>query len=181
MKKKWISWLLISLAALLVVSLVLWLRYGNKLFYKNVFVDSSNQISFAYPEEWTIITWATNPYIIATVASPDIGEYTPVFNVTRESIPVDMSLDTYVNQTLSQLHDVIREFNYQQPTSLNIDWAPARKVLFSGKYLDHSFSREQVYTLKGSTIYVMTYLAPVDNFTGNRDSIDMSFQTFSFR
>lgn len=181
MKKKWLSWLLISLAALIVVALILWLRYGNKLFYKNVFVDAENTISFAYPNERTIVTGATNPYLVATVASPDIGEYTPVFNVTRENIPVDMGLDVYVNQTLSQLSEVIREFSYVQPTSLNVDGTPARRVSFSGKYLDQIFSWEQVYTMRNGTVYVMTYLAPAGNFSGNRDSIDMAFESFSFR
>ena len=96
MKNKWLSWLLIAIAALLVVAGILWLRYGNKLFYKNVFVDPQNKISFAYPDTWTIMTGATNPYLVATIASPEISEYTPLFNVTREVIPADMSLDTYV-------------------------------------------------------------------------------------
>lgn len=56
MKKKWLSWVLVSLVALIVVAGILWIRYGNRLFYKNVFVDADKQVSFAYPEQWVIMT-----------------------------------------------------------------------------------------------------------------------------
>ncbi len=56
MQKKWLSWLLISLAALVVVGAILWLRYGNKMFYKNVYTDPVSQVSFAYPEGWNLMT-----------------------------------------------------------------------------------------------------------------------------
>ena len=181
MKKKWVSWLLIALAALLVVAGILWLRYGNKLFYRNVFVDAENQISFAYPDNRTVVTGATNPYLVATIASPDISEYTPIFNVTREHIPNDMSIDVYVGQTMQQLKEVIVGFHENGTETLNVDGRPARKVLFSGRYLDQDFSWEQIYAIKDSTIYVMTYLAPTDIFTGDREEIQTSFSTFSFQ
>lgn len=86
MQKKWLSWLLISIAALAVVGAVLWLHYGNKIFYKNVFVDPANQVSFAYPEQRKLMTGGENAYLVATVTSPEVGEYTPSFNVTREAL-----------------------------------------------------------------------------------------------
>lgn len=180
MKKKWLSRLLIAIAALVVVGGILWIRYGNKLFYKNVFVDADKQVSFAYPEQRTLTTGATNPYLIATVLSPNITEYTPSFNVTREQIHKDMTLDYYVGQTMKQLQEVIMEFQQNDMSSINIDGNPARKVQFSGKYLDQAFSWEQVYTVRGGTIYVLTYLAPTDHFTDSRDDIQTAFNTFSF-
>lgn len=103
MEKKWLSWLLIAIAALLVVGGIMWVRYGNTLLYKNVFVDAEKHVSFAYPNNRIVMTGATSPYLVATVTSPDIGEYTPSFNVTREGVPSDMSLDLYVSQTMKQL------------------------------------------------------------------------------
>jgi|GEM_PF-3828767 len=181
MKKTWLSWLLIAIAALLVVAGILWLRYGNKLFYKNVFVDPQNQISFAYPDEWTIVTGATNPYLVATVSSPEISEYTPLFNVTREQIPSDMTLDAYVSQTMKQLKEVIIEFQQNETSEINVDGRPAKKVLFSGRYLDQPFSWEQIYAVKDSTVYVLTYLAPTGAFSGDREAIETSFSTFAFQ
>lgn len=180
MKKKWLSWLLISIAALVAVAIIFWLRYGNKLFYKNVYTDTTNQISFAYPEAWTIMTGATNPYLVVTVSSPNISEYTPILNITKEQIPSDMSLDVYISQTMRQLKEVIAEFSQNEPVTLNVDGQPARKISFSGMFLTKPFSWEQVYTIKDNNIYVMTYVAPTDKFSTERDAIETSFSTFSF-
>ena len=81
---------------------------------------------------------------------------------------------------MNQLQEVIREFQQTDMEQMNVDGAPARKVSFSGKYLDQPFSWEQVYTIKDNTIYVLTYLAPSDNFTGERGDIETSFSTFAF-
>lgn len=160
----------------------MWVRYGNTILYKNVFVDADQHVSFAYPNNWTVMTGvATSPYLVATVTSPDIGEYTPSFNVTKEIIPSDMTLDVYVAQTMKQLKGVIADFRGGEANSVSIDGQPAREVSFSGYYLSESFSRDQVYTLKDRTIYVMTYLAPTAEFSGNREEIQRAFRTFNFR
>ncbi len=181
MKKKWLSWLLITIAALIVVGGILWVRYGNKLLYKHVFVDAVKHVSFAYPDQRALQTGAANPFLIATVTSPEISEFTPSFNVTKEDIPSDMSLDFYLGQTMKQLGETIVDFKRGESSTLNINGQPARKVLFSGKYLDQSFSWEQVYTIKDNAIYVLTYVAPVDKFSGSRDAIETSFSTFAFQ
>lgn len=113
-----------------------------------MFVDTDKQVSFAYPEQRILTTGATNPYLIATVMSPDISEYTPSFNLTSEEIHKDMTLDYYVGQTMKQLSEVILEFDQDEISSINIDGNPARRVQFSGKYLDQDFSWEQIYTVR---------------------------------
>ena len=95
--------MLIGIAALLILAGIIWVRYGDKLLYKHMFVDSAKHISFAYPDRWAVQTGASNPYLIATVTSPEISEFTPSFNVTKEEIPADMSLDFYLGKTMEQL------------------------------------------------------------------------------
>ncbi len=112
--------------------------------------------------------------------SPEINEYTPSFNVTREDVAADMSLDQYVGQTMKQLRDVIGDFHQGGSSTINIDGHPARKVVFSGRYLNEEFSWEQVYTMKDNAIFVMTYLAPSNSFTGEHNDIQASFTTFAF-
>lgn len=179
MQKKWLSWLLISLAALVVVAAVLWLRYGNKMFYKNVYTDPVSQVSFAYPQDWNLLTGGDNPYLVATVTSPNIKEYTPSFNVTKEKVDETLTLDAYVEKTVAQLKEVIIDFSQESVESTTIDGQPAKKMIFHGRYLDRQFSWEQVYAMKNHTIYVMTYLAPSEEFTGYKSQIDASFETFS--
>ena len=51
MKKKWVSWLLIALAALLVVAGILWLRYGNKLLIMvHIMIDKQYLIRMLFLE-----------------------------------------------------------------------------------------------------------------------------------
>lgn len=90
-----------------------------------------------------------------------------------------MSLDAYVDQTLSQLKDVIADFVQDEASATTVDGQPAKKVLFHGVYLGQQFSWEQIYTVKNGTIYVMTYLAPTETFSGQRDTIEAAFDTFT--
>ncbi len=99
--------------------------------------------------------------------------------MTKEKIDQNLTLDGYVDKTIAQLKEVIIDFTQDAIESTTIDGQPAKKILFHGRYLDRQFSWEQVYALKDNTIYVMTYLAPSDEFESHKDQIDASFSTFS--
>ncbi|MBP6911017.1 hypothetical protein KBC03_05530 [Patescibacteria group bacterium] len=76
---------------------------------------------------------------------------------------------------------MIADFHGGEASNINVDGQPAKEVSFSGYYLSESFSRNQVYTIKDQTIYVMTYLAPTAEFSGHREDIQRAFSTFTFR
>jgi hypothetical protein len=86
-----------------------------------MFIDADKRVSFAYPDKRMLATGKDNPYLVVTVTSPDIGEYTPSFNVTKEQIDTDTSLDTYVSKTMNQLRSAIAEFKQDDVASIDID------------------------------------------------------------
>ena len=179
MKKKSLLWLILIVASLALVGYVLRLRYGDTLrSRKNKFADQ--EISFSYPDQWNVITGTSNPYLVVTLTAPQKDEYTPTFNVTKEKVADGMSLDSYVEQTKNQLKSVIRGYQQDDIVSTTIDGQPAKKLHFTGRYLDKDFSREQIYTIKGDTVYVITYLALNQAFENGREEIDRAFDTFSF-
>lgn len=147
MKKKWLVWIVVLLLVLAAVGFILRKRYGTTLFYKNVFNDAENHVSFAYPEKRTMMTGGNNPYLVATITAPEISEYTPSFNLTRENISTGMNLETYVSQTINQLKEVIGGFEEDSNSSGNVGGYESKKILFHGSYLGKSFQWEQVYTL----------------------------------
>lgn len=179
MKKKGLLRLLLIVLSLALVGYLLRNRYGSSLWgSKNKYSDQ--EISFSYPEQWGVITGTSNPYLIVTLTSPDTDEYSPTFNVTKEKVAPGMTLDSYVEQTNGQLKNVIMGYHQDNISSIDIDGQPAKKLQFRGRYLDKDFAWEQIYTVRGDTIYVMTYLALSEAFTGRRDEIDRAFDTFSF-
>lgn len=88
-------------------------------------------------------------------------------------------LDTYYNQTMSLLENVINDFQLVSKEEIQVDNQNAITIIYNGTVENRKLRREQVFFIKWKTVYIFTYTAPQDTFYAFSADVNNIINSFS--
>jgi len=142
----------------------------------------NSYFSIQYPGSWVVKAAPDGNSVTFTspLGSTD-DNYQESMNVTRESISA--SPDQYSDAKLAAMQASVSNFNLILDSRINmhIGNLPARKVGFSGKVGTLNVQWIQIYVIKDTAAYVLTFAAKDPDFRNFVTARDAMFDSFTIK
>ena len=150
---------------------------ANFLPYEN----SARGIRMMYPANWEKLENVMGS--IVAFRSPQEGasdRFREGVNVVTEDLPAGVTLDAYTNVSLTQLRNIITDFNLTESSPTTLSGNPAQKIVYTGKQGTYDLKFMQVLCVKGGKGYVISYVAEASEFSAYSQRAQQIIDSFEF-
>lgn len=140
--------------------------------------NSTYKIRIMHPQEWEIMEGYMETVVL--FRSP-IEEASDMFqenlNVVVGDLPEPMKLDEFTDANIDQIKSLFAA-EVVDSSSTTLANNPARKVIYSLKQGEYDLKLMQIYMIKDTKAYVITYTAEKDKYSDLLETIQAMINTF---
>jgi len=91
------------------------------------------------------------------------------------------TLDEYYAMTKPELINLIHDFTEVSNENIIVNDIDAKKIIYKGVQSDTKLQREQVYLIKDTTVYIITYTASEATFNEFAQKVDEMIATLEIK
>ncbi len=139
---------------------IIWHLMNN--FQLNTYVNEQHGFKIGYPSDWDFQENINGAAVIFySPLENQLDFFQDNINIVIQDISASpMGLEDYSNMAVEQMKMVFGEnMKVQELSNTTIDGMPAKKFVFTGKGPQAELKYMSVWTIEGSTVYQLTYLA----------------------
>lgn len=130
-----------------------------------------NDFSVVLPDGWTDGTDKVSGIALTGYIGPVIGGFAININVLRSPVG-DVSLQKFVRATRSSLRSAVRVTSMSPPTPRLVDGEAAYDYSVIDQQVGRALEQRQTLIIRDGSGYVVTYSAPLSNYSFYRNDAD---------
>ena len=137
---------------------------------------TNNEEWFAvvYPTDWESNEGFGVSAMFLSLQESEEDAFRENFSVVTEELPTPMSVSDYYDASLVHLESLIPEFNELSKTETTIAGIDALEIMYQGTQDGVVLQRNQVFLVKDTKAYIMTYTATEDTYESFLESVMIS-------
>ncbi len=148
---------------------------------RQTYTSKKDRFSIQFPGGWTFqenVYGSTVMFFSPTDENDKIREN---IGIIKEALDKEYTLDEYYDITKWQLTQLIPGFTEVTNETITINDTKAKKLIYKGTQGNTKLKREQVYLIKNSNIYIITYTAAEDTFDSFIQQFDEMITTLEIK
>ena len=147
------------------------------------YTNEDSGLSIGYPKEWSAEKSNIMDLKADAFLAPNKGGPSPFrnnVNIIVQGLPSPMTLDEYVNQSISQITQFMAGSEIISLKDAVLGGEPAKELTYTASQSGYDLELMQVYAIKGKEAYILTYTADKGRFSSDLPDVKRMLNSFKF-
>jgi len=134
-----------------------------------------------YPGTWTFQEKAYGSAVMFFTPFLEWDQLKENVGIMKNILDKTYTLDEYYAMTKPELINLIPDFTEVSNENIIVNDIDAKKIIYKGVQSDTKLQREQVYLIKDTTVYIITYTASEATFNEFAQKVDEMIATLEIK